>query len=149
MVMVDDTQKTKTAKNLITARFYSIRYGLVATQAYRSLKIAKRLAARALRHHSDFDRYEILNIEGQVVVEGIYGFDVRYAMRDLRRYRNCCRTEIAGWEMNSEGFRLLVAKGYIVPGVNHLGHEAGYWFITKRFRQIGRYLVKRGWGLEV
>lgn len=74
----------------------------------------------------------------------LVGYEMYYAVRDLRCFCDTTsKRRLAGWNMNKEGFRLLVDKGYIVPSADHLSHEAGYWEFTERAKKLGRFLRKR------
>lgn len=105
---------------------------------------------RSLQHHSE-DYIEVWSQDTQAAAETRisiqrYGYDIAAAMSDLRSYYHSCRPVMAGWEFFDTGFRLLVEKGYIIQADNHLAHEAGYWELTDRYRKVGAYLRKRGWG---
>ena len=106
--------------------------------------------SRSLQHHSE-DYIEVWSVDTQTGIETLhselrFGYDISAAMCDLRSYYHNCRPVMAGWEFYDTGFRLLVKKGYITQADNHLAHEAGYWELTPRFRKVGAYLRKRGWG---
>lgn len=146
MVTLDRALETETDVKTYRVNFYSNLYGYIETRDYSNLRIAKSNAAKTLQNEMHYDHFEILDPEGYFVDSGTFGFDVSWAMTRLRAFRNCCRSVIGGWEIEAECFRLMVDKGYIVPAENHLDHEAGYWFITDRFRKVGNYLVKRKWG---
>lgn len=149
MTTVDDSlthsQTLNTpVKQPFSWHIYSRLYGFVVTGEAATKMKAKSTINRYLETYAEADDYELFE-NGVLIQSGSFGYDVRYAIRRLRAFRNCCRDVIGGWEIEAEGFRLLVEKGYIVPVENHLDHEAGYWLITEKFRKVGNYLVKRRW----
>lgn len=144
MVMVDKALEVKTEEIAYIVKFFSKRYGLMETRTYGDMLTAKRQASKAMANDMNYDHCEIW-FDGQLLHTDSYGYDMRWAITRLRAFRNCCRDVISGWEIEAEAFRLIVDKGYIVPAENHLEHEAGYWYITPRFRKVGNYLVKRRW----
>jgi hypothetical protein len=144
MVTVDRALGIKEAVKAYTVRFYSKRYGHMETRGYDTVIVAKGQATKAVQHEADYDSYEIYEWDVLIAAE-TFGYDIRICIQRLRAFRNCRRSVIGGWEIEAEGFRLMVEKGYIVPAENHLDHEAGYWLITERFKKIGNYLVKRRW----
>lgn len=125
-------------------RIYSRLYDFVVEGSAVNKASAKSLINKYIEGYAEADDYELFE-NGVLVEAGSFGYDMRYAIRRLRAFRNCCRPVISGWECEAEGFRLLVDKGYLVPADNHLEHEAGFWLITERFRKVGNYLVKRRW----
>lgn len=127
-----------------TWHIYSRLYDFVVEGNAGSKAKAKSLINKYLKSYAEADDYELFE-NGVLIESGTFGYDMRWAITRLRSFRNCCRDVIGGWEIEAEAFRLMVEKGYIVPAENHLDHEAGYWYITPRFRKVGNYLVKRRW----